>query len=54
MSKMTQEQARKIVGNRDKWELKNMIKALQMFGGYLNTPEDNLRLQAAKILVRGR
>jgi hypothetical protein len=54
MPKMTREQAQKIVGNQPKWALKNMIKALQMFGGYLNTPEENLRLQAAKILVRGR
>lgn len=51
---MTYEEAKKIVGNQPAWALKNMVKALQMFGGYMNTPEENLRLQAAKIVLRGK
>jgi hypothetical protein len=49
---MTIEEAKKICGNQPKWALKNMIKALQIFE-VLNTPEENERLQAAKILIRG-
>lgn len=49
---MTIEEAKKICGNQPKWALKNMIKALKMFE-VLNTPEENERLQAAKILIRG-
>lgn len=51
---MTYEEAKKIVGNQPTWALKNMVKALQMFGGYMNTPEENLRLQAAKIVLKGK
>lgn len=50
---MTYEEAKKIVGNQPRWALQNMVKALQMFGGFLNTPEENLRLQAAKRVLRG-
>jgi len=41
----------KIVGNQPKWALRNMVKALEMLPA-LNTPEDNERLQAAKIAVK--
>lgn len=47
---MTLEEAKKIVGNQPSWALNNMIKALEMFGGFMNTPEENQRLQAAKIV----
>jgi hypothetical protein len=50
---MTYEEAKKIVGNQPKWALQNMVKALSMFGGYMNTPEENLRLQAAKRVLQG-
>jgi hypothetical protein len=51
--KMTFDQAKQIVGNQPKWALQNMVKALSMFGGNLNTPEENIRLQAAKRVLRG-
>ena len=50
---MTYEQAQKISGNQPRWALKNMIKALEMLPA-LNTAEDNLRLKAAKIVLKGR
>jgi hypothetical protein len=48
---MTLEQARKIVGNQPGWALVNMVKALKLHP-WLNTPEDNERLKAAKIILR--
>ena len=36
------------------WELKNIKKALEMLGGFLNTDEDNRRLEAVKIILKGR
>ena len=35
-----------------KWELSNMKKALQVLGGFLNTEEDNLRLNAIKEVLK--
>lgn len=49
---ITHKKALDILGDRTKFELKHMIKALSAFGGYFNTPEDNLRLQAAKVLLK--
>jgi hypothetical protein len=46
-------EAKKIVGNQPTWALKNMVKALQMLPR-LNTPEDKLRLIAAKIVLKDR
>jgi hypothetical protein len=43
--------AKQIVGNQPLYALKNMIKALQMMQ-VLNTPEENLRLEAAKIVLK--
>lgn len=37
-----------------KWELLNMRKALTMLGGFLNTEEDNIRLEAIKIVLKGK
>jgi len=51
--KMTYEEAKKIVGNQPKYALKNMIKALQMCA-WLNTTEDDLRLIAAKIVIKNK
>jgi hypothetical protein len=50
---MTIDQAKKIVGNQPTWALKNMVKALQMLPR-LNTPEDEIRLIAAKIVLKDR
>lgn len=47
---MTIEQAKSILGNQAEWELKHMIKALNMFS-ILNTPEDNQRLKAARVIL---
>jgi len=48
---MTINEAWKIVGNQPTWALRNMIKALNMMSA-LNTPEENTRLEAAKIAVK--
>tara|TARA_B100000242_G_C42749314_1_gene349374 strand:- start:423 stop:590 length:168 start_codon:yes stop_codon:yes gene_type:complete len=48
---MTKEQAWKIIGNQPKYAIKNMIKALNMLP-LLNTDEDKLRLEAAKICLK--
>ena len=50
---MTLDQALQIVGRRPKWELQAMRKALAMHA-WLNTPAENLRLQAVKVLLRGK
>jgi hypothetical protein len=50
---MTLDEARKIVGNQPTWALQNMVKALKMLP-LLNTAEDELNLQAAKIVLKSR
>ena len=35
-----------------KWELLNIKRALETFGGFLNTEEDNLRLEAVKLTLK--
>ena len=50
---MTIEQAKNIVGNRAKWELQAMRKALSMHA-WLNTEQETLRLQAVKVLLNNR
>ena len=52
-SSMTIEEAKKIVGNQPTWALKNMVKALKMLPA-LNTAEDEVRLEAAKIVLKSR
>lgn len=42
-----------IAGNQDRVSLRNMVKALGMMQ-MLNSPEENLRLAAAKRLLRNR
>ena len=49
---MDVKEAKKIVGNQPRWALKNMVVALNLMPR-LNTKEDNQRLQAAKIILRG-
>jgi len=50
---MDLEKAKRIVGNQATWALKNMVKALKILPR-LNTPEDNERLKAAKIVLKSR
>ena len=50
---MTLEEAKKIVGNQPTWALKNMVKALKMLPA-MNTAEDELNLQAAKVVLKER
>ena len=50
---MTLEHALQIVGRRPRWELLAMRKALAMHA-WLNTPEENQRLAAVKVLLRGK
>lgn len=35
-----------------KWELLHIKKALETFGGFLNSEEDNLRLEAVKTILK--
>ncbi|HSG62641.1 MAG TPA: hypothetical protein VLA24_14530 [Pseudomonadales bacterium] len=42
-----------IVGNQDTTSLRNMVRALQMLP-FLNTPEDEARLAAAKRILKAR
>lgn len=35
-----------------KWELLHIKKALETFGGFLNSEEDNLRLKAVKTILK--
>ena len=50
---MTIEEAKQIVGNQPSWALRNMIKALSMLT-FFNTPEDDRRKVAAKIILKAR
>jgi hypothetical protein len=49
---MTPAEARAIVGNQPRTALRNMVKALNMHP-WLNTAEDKLRLEAAKLILKG-
>ena len=37
---------------RPEWELRNMRKALKMLGGFLNSEDENLRLQACEVVLK--
>ena len=37
---------------RPEWELRNMRKALNMLGGFLNSEDENLRFQACEIVLK--
>jgi hypothetical protein len=53
MKRMTTAQAKKILGDRSKWELKNIVRTLSMFRAF-NSPEENERLEAAKVILKLR
>ena len=36
------------------WELRNIKKALSTLGGFLNSDDDNARLEAVSIILRSR
>jgi hypothetical protein len=40
------------LSHRPEWELRNMRKALNMLGGFMNSEDDNLRLQACEIVLK--
>jgi hypothetical protein len=40
------------LSRRPEWELRNMRKALNMLGGFLNSDDDNLRLQAVEVVLK--
>jgi len=48
---MTKEKVKELLGDRPKWELQNMKKALSIMGIF-NTEEENQRLEACKVLLR--
>ena len=50
---MTIEEAKKFSRNQPYWASRNMVKALQMHP-WLNTDEENERLQAAKLVLRAK
>tara|TARA_R110002020_G_scaffold300274_1_gene515911 strand:- start:1568 stop:1783 length:216 start_codon:yes stop_codon:yes gene_type:complete len=50
---MTIFEARAIVGNQPTWAIRNMVKALNMHS-WLNTRQDKIRLQAARLLLKRR
>jgi len=45
---MTKQQYLDQYQKRPKWELLNIKRALETFGGFLNTEEENIRLEAVK------
>ena len=49
---MTMKQALAIIGNRAKWEIIAMERALSTHA-WLNTPDENRRLEACKIVLKG-
>ena len=51
MQKMTIERAREILGDRARFELTHMRRALSSFP-MLNSEEENERLEAVKVLLR--
>ena len=51
-SVMNLEEAKKIVGNLPKGAIKKMVTALSI-GSWSNTPEENERLVAAKLVLKG-
>ena len=49
---MNYAEAKKLVGSQPTFALKNMVVALSTMQ-FLNTPAENLRLEAAKIVLKG-
>lgn len=50
---MTINEAKEIVGDRAKWELLHMKRALSMLGA-LNTQDEDRRLDAVNALLKGK
>jgi hypothetical protein len=50
---MTPKEAKEILGDRPHWELLNMKKALSLMPLF-NSEEDNLRLEAIKVMLRSK
>ena len=48
---MLMNDAKKIVGNQSMYVIKNIHKALSLHS-WLNTPEENKRLEACKIILK--
>jgi len=48
---MELKKAKEILGDRARWELLNMKKALSLFE-VMNTPEENERLEAVKVMLK--
>ena len=48
---MTYQEAKKIIGNCPRWEIKNMVKALSFYS-WNNTQKENERLEAGKIILK--
>ena len=40
------------LSSKPEWELRNMKKALNVLGGFLNSEDDNLRLQACEVVLK--
>jgi hypothetical protein len=40
------------LSRRPEWELRNMRKALKILGGFLNSDDENLRLQAVEVVLK--
>ena len=40
------------LSQRPEWELRNMRKALNLLGGFMNSEDDNLRLQACEVVLK--
>jgi hypothetical protein len=40
------------LSGRPDWELRNMRKALNMLGGFMNSEDENLRLQACEVVLK--
>ena len=40
------------LSRRPEWELRNMRKALNLLGGFMNSEDDNLRLQACEVVLK--
>ncbi len=53
LQRMTTDQARAIVGNCAHWELRAIVRALSRLQ-ILNTPEENQRLKAARLLLKAK
>jgi len=50
---MTTDQARAIIGNLASWEMRAIVRALSRLQ-ILNTPEENQRLKAARLLLKAK